>query len=608
MNIKPSKSTSFLNVFLDIYRRLSRNYQKKFWAMFALIVLVSFFEMVTVGAIALFASVIASSEDFLQSKYILFLKEILQVDYIYTTHGIIIAISVLMIVLIVLKNGLYTLKLYKSTRFCADVDAFFGDVLFKGFINMPYGWHLLQNSADLVKAMQGRNHIGFNFINSSLQIMSDILLVIFLLGALIFLQPYISFVLLLLGVGGAFLIFRMTLRLQRKHAKRCLDIELLINQNVTKGIHGIKDVKISGQKSFSEDIKNNVYSYAKTVGLRNLYRDYPVVLMEILSFVMLAGTVSFMVAMRTSSVAQITGTLSLLVVTAWKVLGSITKVMGLLSSFNNSLPFIQWVLQYIEQIELNEQNDDIVDDKALANFKFENEIRFDNVSYLYEGSHRYVLKDINFNIKKGQTIGIIGCSGAGKSTLIDIFIGLLEPTNGKIVVDDDELYAERRYAWMKRVGYVPQSPYIYDGTLLGNVAFGLHDSEADRDLALECCKSASMDDFLDDLPQGIDTPIGERGVRLSGGQKQRVVVARALYTKPEVIIFDEATSSLDSRSEKGIQKTIYSLRGKQTLIIIAHRLTTVVDCDLLAWIEDGKIKMFDTPDRVLSQYEEALNV
>ncbi|VEN74511.1 Xenobiotic-transporting ATPase [Candidatus Desulfarcum epimagneticum] len=608
MNIKSSKSTSFLNVFLDIYRRLSKKYQRKFWVMFGLIVLVSFFEMVSVGSIALFASVIASSEEFLQSKYIPFLREILQVDYIYTTHGIIIAMSVLMIVLVALKNGLYTLKLYKSTRFCADVDAFFGDALFKGFINMPYRWHILQNSADLVKAMQGRNHIGFNFIDSSLKIMSDITLVIFLLGSLIFFQPYISFALLLLGMGGAFLIFRMTLHLQRKHAKRCLDIELLINKNVTKGIHGIKDVKISGQKSFTEDIRNNVYSYARTVGLRNLYRDYPVVLMEILSLAMLAGAVCFMAAMTGSSVAQITGVLSLLVVTAWKVLGSITKVMGALSSFNNSLPFIQWVIQYIEQIELNEKTDDIVDDKVLANFKFENEIRFENVSYLYEGSRRYVLKDINFNIKKGQTIGIIGFSGAGKSTLIDIFIGLLEPSSGKIVVDDDELNAERRHAWMKRVGYVPQSPYIYDGTLLGNVAFGLHDSEVDRDLALECCKAASMNDFLDDLPQGIDTPVGERGVRLSGGQKQRVVVARALYTKPEVIIFDEATSSLDSRSEKGIQKTIYSLRGKQTLVIIAHRLTTVVDCDLIVWIEDGRIRMFDAPDRALSEYEDALNV
>lgn len=606
MSKKASKSESILYIFLEIYRRLPGRYRGKFWVMFAVMVFVSIFEMVSVGSIALFAAVIASPEEILHSKYMLFIKQIWQVDYLYTAHGIIVSMSVLMVLLVVLKNGLQTLNLYMNTSFCAQVDAFFGDVLFKGFIDMPYKWHLSQNSADIVLAMQGRGHIGFNLVNSSLKIMSDMMLVLFLLGALIFVQPYISLLLMFVGGGGAFVIFRLTLHLQRSYAKRCLEIELSINRHVTKGIHGIKDVKVSGRTSFAQDFKNDVYSYAQAVGLRNLFRDYPVVLMEIVSFVMLAGSVCFMVVLKGASVAQITGILSMLVVTAWKVFGAITKILGGLSSFSNSVPFIQWELRYLENIESNEKNKHIVDAKVLADFRFDSEIRFEKVSYLYEIGRRYVLEDISFHIKKGQTIGIIGCSGAGKSTLVDIFIGLLEPSKGKILIDGHELNGEGRYAWMKRVGYVPQSPYIYDGTLLGNVAFGLHDSEVDRDLVLECCKMASMEDFLGDLPQGIDTPVGERGVRLSGGQQQRVVIARALYSRPEVIIFDEATSSLDSKSEKGIQSTIYGLRGKQTLIIIAHRLTTVTDCDLLIWIEDGKIKMFDTPDKVLNKYEKVL--
>ena len=224
----------------------------------------------------------------------------------------------------------------------------------------------------------------------------------------------------------------------------------------------------------------------------------------------------------------------------------------------------------------------------------------------YKARRANVLNDISFLIKKGQTIGFIGISGAGKSTLVDILIGLLVPSKGKVFIDGSELDDMGRQAWMKTVGYVPQSPYIYDGTLAGNVAFGLRDSEIDRELVLDCCHRASLHDVLAELPDGIDTPIGERGVRLSGGQQQRVVIARALYPRPEVMIFDEATSSLDAKSEKGIQDTIYGLRGKQTLIIIAHRLTTVKDCDLLFWIEDGRIKMADTADKVLNEYEKAI--
>lgn len=607
MSKKASESQSILYIFLEIYRRLPGRHRKQFWAMFAFMVFVSILEMVSVGSIALFATVISSPKEILHSKYMLFIKQIWQVDYLYTVHGIIVSMSAIMVLLVVLKNGFRTLSLYMNTLFCAQVDAFFGNVLFKGFIDMPYEWHLSQNSADIVLAIQWRGHIGFNFMNSSLRIMSDILIVLFLLGTLIFVQPYMSMLLIFVGGGGAFVIFKMTLRLQMRQAKRCVGIELSINRHVTKGIHGIKDVKVSGRTSFAQDFKNDVYSYAQAVGLRNLFRDYPVVLMEILSFVMLAGSVCFMVVLKGSSIAQITGILSLLVVTAWKVFAAITKILGGLSAFRNSLPHIQRELQYVENIESNEKNKHIVDTKALANFRFDSEIRFEKVSFLYKIGRRYVLEDISFHMKKGQTIGVIGCSGAGKSTLVDIFIGLLEPSKGKILIDDHELNGARRYAWMKRVGYVPQSPYIYDGTLLGNVAFGLHDSEVDRDLVLECCKMASMEDFLGDLPQGIDTPVGERGARLSGGQQQRVAIARALYSRPEVIIFDEATSSLDSKSEKGIQNTIYGLRGKLTLIIIAHRLTTVKDCDLLLWIEDGRIKMVDTPDKVLNKYEKGMN-
>jgi ABC-type multidrug transport system fused ATPase/permease subunit len=187
---------------------------------------------------------------------------------------------------------------------------------------------------------------------------------------------------------------------------------------------------------------------------------------------------------------------------------------------------------------------------------------------------------------------------------VDLLIGLLEPAKGTIQVDDKVLTRGLLPKWLKITGYVPQSPYIYDGTLAENVAFGMDNINIDRYRVRKCCSMASMDDFINDLPDNIDSLIGERGVKLSGGQQQRVAIARALYNRPELMIFDEATSSLDTKSEKAIQKTIYSFKGKQTLIIIAHRLTTVEDCDKVIWLEKGRIKMIGKSEKVLRVYNQ----
>ena len=235
---------------------------------------------------------------------------------------------------------------------------------------------------------------------------------------------------------------------------------------------------------------------------------------------------------------------------------------------------------------------------------FSNTIKFNNVSFCYDNNGRKVLHDLCFEIKKGETIGIIGTSGAGKSTLVDLLIGLLEPFKGTISIDDKVLTHEFLAQWLRITGYVSQSPYIYDGTLAENAAFGMDQADIDREQVRKCCTMASMDDFIQDLPDNIDSSIGERGIKLSGGQQQRVAIARALYNKPEVMIFDEATSSLDTKSEKAIQKTIYSFKGKQTLIIIAHRLTTIEDCDKVIWLEKGRIKMIGKPEKVLGFYNQ----
>ena len=202
---------------------------------------------------------------------------------------------------------------------------------------------------------------------------------------------------------------------------------------------------------------------------------------------------------------------------------------------------------------------------------------------------------------------MIGRSGAGKSTLADILIGLIIPTSGMIMIDNIPLDDHNSPLWMSQIGYVPQSACLLDATIAENVAFGLKDKEINTERVLKVCRMAAIEGLLNELQEGINTPIGERGVKLSGGQQQRIAIARALYNSPEVMIFDEATSSLDYKNEKDIQQTIYNLKGKLTMIIIAHRLSTVEECDEIIWLENGSIRKIGRPEEVLSEYQSEMN-
>jgi ABC-type multidrug transport system fused ATPase/permease subunit len=280
----------------------------------------------------------------------------------------------------------------------------------------------------------------------------------------------------------------------------------------------------------------------------------------------------------------------------------VNQILRSITTARNALPYISNQIEYFTLIEADKS---IKQDTTLQQpLDFSKTIKFNNVGFSYQDNTREVIHDLSFEIEKGQTIGIIGISGAGKSTLVDLLIGLLSPVKGTISIDDQVLTSELLSKWLKITGYVSQSPYIYDGTLAENIAFGMDQADIDREQVRKCCSMASMDDFIHDLPDNIDSSIGERGIKLSGGQQQRVAIARALYSRPDIMIFDEATSSLDTKSEKAIQKTIYSFKGRQTLIIIAHRLTTVEDCDKVIWLEKGRIKMIGKPEKVLKVYNQ----
>jgi len=235
--------------------------------------------------------------------------------------------------------------------------------------------------------------------------------------------------------------------------------------------------------------------------------------------------------------------------------------------------------------------------------RFERAIVLDRVSYQYEAGAAPVLTDVSLTIRRGESVGIVGATGAGKSTLIDLVLGLLEPTGGSISVDGVDIARARR-AWQRRIGYVPQAAFLFDDTIARNVALGVRPAEIDAARLADALRMAQLAEFVATLPDGVDAQIGERGIRLSGGQRQRVAIARALYRQPEVLVFDEATAALDNQTEREVTRAIEGLRGQKTLVIIAHRLTTVRHCDTLVFLRAGRVDAIGPFDRLLEESAE----
>ncbi len=562
-------------------------------------------EILALAAIAFFASTVADPEAVLNWKYITILKQYIDSNFLISTSGLIVGSGILMVILVTSKNLIKGFVLYWVGRYCALLEAYFGEILISGFLNKDYEWHLSENTANLVLAIDWRLYFGRYFILPIMQLFNDLLMVSVMLLALFIVQPLISLlVVLVIGSTSVFMYSSIRGRLD-KIGTSAKDYQMAINKEATMAMHGVKDVKVlKKEKKFKKIFLDRAVPLAKIFGLQNCFSEFPVIILETAGFTMLAVSIWFMIFFSGSSTAVITGTTALLAVTAWKVLPAASRILGRFTQLRKSLPYIVSQIEYIQQVENIEESWTAHDNPITSDSIFKREICFEKVCFSYKGAKLEALHDVDFVIEKGKTIGIIGVSGAGKSTLVGLMTGLFTPSKGQILIDGKVLNKDLIPNWLSLIGYVPQSPYICDGTIAENVAFGSKGDEIDRGRVVECCDMAFMQNFMDNMPNGIDSFIGERGAKLSGGQQQRVAIARALYNKPEIMIFDEATSSLDTESEKAIQKTIYSFKGRQTLIIIAHRLSTVVDCDKLIWLENRRVRMIGKPENILEAYKQ----
>lgn len=509
-----------------------------------------------------------------------------------TSERLVLAGMLVLVAVYAVKSVFLGYLAWRQARFVYGVQAELSHRLFAGYLRQPYTFHLQRNSAQLIRNVVTETNLFTNTgLMAGLSVLTEFLVLLGVSALLLFVEPLGALLIVTsLGLAGwGFTRFTQDRILRWGEARQFHEGQRI--QHVQQGLGSVKDVILLGREAAFQDQYQFHNLGSAFVGQRQAaLLQLPRLWLELLAVVGLAILVLVMMAQGKPPDALLP-TLGLFAAAGFRLMPSVNRVLNNLQHVRYALPVIG--LLYDENILLNKRETPQCG-KAIA---LESEISVEQIEYRYEKANVSAISGVSLTIPRGTSIGFIGGSGAGKSTLVDIILGLLTPDSGAVKVDGIDIQTHLR-GWQDQLGYVPQSIFLTDDTLRRNVAFGLHDDKIDEAAVLRAIRASQLEHFVSELPAGLDTVVGERGVRLSGGQRQRIGIARALYHDPSVLVLDEATSSLDTDTEREVMTSVRALHGKKTVIIVAHRLSTVDYCDRLFRLESGRLAEVSIPSGV----------
>ena len=483
----------------------------------------------------------------------------------------------------ILKNLYLIFLTWTQTKFSSKTLANLSNRLFQLYLSQPYIFHLNNNSATLIRNIIGETFSFGKFsLQTTLSLFSELFVLIGILTLLMILQPIGTLVIFSIIVFFGGLYYGLTKKKILFWGKKRQELDGKRMQHLQQGLGGIKAIKLSGlEKNFLSLYKNDTNISTQLNQKLSFLNEVPRFLIEI---IMMTGLIALVVTIIIvdGSTENVLSSIGLFGMAAFRLMPSFNRIMYALQNMKYGTPIVDLLYKDLTTLEKEQIA------PSTQKQSFQNKIEIENIVYFYPNSDKSVLKDISLSIKKGESIGFIGQSGAGKSTMADIILGLLTPKSGDIRVDNQSIYSNLQ-AWQKNIGYVPQSIFLTDDSLRRNIAFGLNDNEIDDKQVWNVLKLAQLDEFVKEQPEGLNTFVGEQGVKLSGGQKQRIGIARALYHNPEILLLDEATSALDNQTEASFMSMINNLHGDKTIIIIAHRLSTIEKCDRVYKFDKGEI-------------------
>ncbi len=498
-----------------------------------------------------------------------------------------ITVMVLLIVVFVVKNSFLFLQQKLTFAFVYTNQFRTSERMMRNYLRRGYEFYLNADTAVVQRSITSDVNNMYALILALLQLMSDSVVSLFIITYCFATNGTMTLLMALVLVALMLVVKKALKPVMYQAGKDNQDYYSGLFKWISQTVQGIKEVKIAGKEQyFVSEYKKCGKGYVDAVQRYSLYNNIPKLLIETACVATMMGYMIFQMASGVTT-ENMLAVMSTLAAAAFVLLPCVNRINNQINSIAYFEPFFLGVSDNLQ--------DEIQGDKVDMSFATDEEeklpirhsIEMKDITYAYPGTRKLIFDHANLEVPVGASVGIVGASGAGKSTVVDILLGLLEVRTGKILADGRDVKPNYR-KWLKNIGYIPQMIFMLDDTIRKNVAFGVPEEKIKEDRLWEVLREAQLEEFVKSLPEGLDTGIGERGIRLSGGQRQRIGIARALYHDPEVLILDEATSALDNDTEAAIMESINRLHGRKTLVIIAHRLQTIEKCDLVYRVENGK--------------------
>ena len=558
--------------YYKLWKHISPKRRFQYYQLLILIIITSFAEVLSIGAVIPFLGALTSPEEIFKIEKLNFVWSFLNIN---SSKEITLPFTLLFVIGSIFSGGMRLLLMYISNIISNMAGAEISINIYKKTLYQSYSVHVGRNSSDIISGIMNKSSgiIGYVMQPILTIISSSIILIIILIGLLI-IDPVICIT--SFGIFGLlyFIVAGNAKKKLLKNGKIVSENLNIIYKSLQEGLGGIRDVLLDGSQKFYTDLyKKSDIPYRRATAENVYLSGSPRFIMEAFGMAGMA-LFAYSLSATTESLLTVVPILGSLALGAQRMLPILQQMYSSWAIMKSGSSVLNDVLDLLDQ-----KLPDYVDNPPSLPLKFTESIEIRDLGFRYGVDLPFILKNFNLRIKKGSRVGFIGKTGSGKSTLIDLIMGLLSPTEGKIIIDGIELNGNNLRAWQMNIAHVPQTIFLSDSSIAENIAFGIPKEEINYNKIEEVAKKAQIADHINSLTQGYNTQVGERGIRLSGGQKQRIGIARALYKNASLIVFDEATSALDTETEKAVMESIEALDKDLTLIIIAHRLSTVEKCD-----------------------------
>jgi ATP-binding cassette subfamily B protein len=575
INSKTSIKNSTLVI---LWNHFSKRRKKQSWLLLVLMIIASLSEIISVGAVLPFLGALTSPEQVYQHPL---MQPIIQILGLTDPSQLILPLTIFFIVAALLAGSIRLMLLYVMTRLSFAIGADLSINIYRRTLYQEYAVHVSRNSSEVINGIITKtNTVIGGIITPFFTFISSIILLIGVMGALLVIHTSVAL--------SAFISFGslywLVVRYTKNHLKD--NSQIIANQStqmiksLQEGLGGVRDMLIDGtQKFYCQLYRNADLPLRRALGNNRFISGSPKYIMEALGMTLIAG-LAYVTTQQESGMVSAIPVLGVLALGAQRLLPALQQAYSAYSTMKGSNSSLEDILNLLDQ-----PLPEYADQSLPKPINFEKEIKLIGVNFRYTEDSPWVLKNISLSIEKGARIGFIGMTGGGKSTLLDIIMGLLPPTNGELIIDQQPIDSQNRRAWQTHIAHVPQDIFLSDSSIEENIAFGIEKEKIDHQRVKKAAQQAQIAELIEEWKDGYQTFAGERGVRLSGGQRQRIGIARALYKKTNILIFDEATSALDNETEREVMEVIEDLGKEITILIIAHRLTTLKGCDRIVSLD-----------------------